>query len=40
MEVRTHADRFEVRDSKFTEGSPILGVSADDWRGFLTVITR
>ncbi|WP_375791756.1 DUF397 domain-containing protein [Phytomonospora endophytica] len=32
--------RFEVRDSKIAEGSPILAMSADEWRGFLRTVTR
>ncbi|GLZ78246.1 hypothetical protein Afil01_30530 [Actinorhabdospora filicis] len=40
VEARTHAGRYEVRDSKLAEGSPILAMSADDWRGFLATATR
>lgn len=30
----------DVRDSKLDAGSPILSVSADEWRSFLSVVTR
>lgn len=40
VEARTNLGRFEVRDSKLAEGSPILAMSADEWRGFLRTATR
>ncbi|GIG69726.1 DUF397 domain-containing protein [Phytomonospora endophytica] len=40
VEARTNAGRFELRDSKLADGSPILELSANDWRGFLSTVTR
>ncbi|MEV0644851.1 DUF397 domain-containing protein [Phytomonospora sp. NPDC050363] len=40
VEARTNSGRFEVRDSKLADGSPVLAMSADDWRGFLRTVAR
>lgn len=40
VEARTLASRFELRDSKLGESSEILGMTKDDWRGFLNLVRR
>lgn len=40
VEARAAEGRFEVRDSKLGEASPILDLSGTDWRSFLATSQR
>lgn len=40
VEARTNEMRFEVRDSKLGDGSPIFGLDAEDFVGLLRAAQR
>ncbi|GAB3234672.1 hypothetical protein GCM10027447_31930 [Glycomyces halotolerans] len=40
VEARTDSGRFQVRDSKLGEGSPVLGVEAGDFESLLRAAQR
>ncbi|MGH8795293.1 MAG: DUF397 domain-containing protein [Stackebrandtia sp.] len=40
VETRLHAERFQVRDSKLGDASPVLSLTAEDFTGLLTTVSK
>lgn len=38
VEARAHAGRYQLRDSKLGERSPVLGMTGDEFAGLLTAV--